>query len=145
MELRYRIVSLFLFAIVIAVISVSDQIGALLPATWAILFSIVVLALREIVKAYGNLQIGITMDLKYRVLSGVLIAVALGIIALETTLTSAFPQYATAISIGIIIIREMVKDKGLTKAEETPKEEEKVVEEVDTITPEKPAEEIDEV
>lgn len=137
--------SLFLLSIVIAIIAVSDQIGALLPATWAILFSIVVLALREIVKAYGNLQIGITMDLKYRVLSGVLIAVALGIIALETTLTSTFPQYATAISIGIIIIREMVKDKGLTKAEETPKEEEKVVEEVDTITPEKPAEEIDEV
>lgn len=145
MELRYRILSLFLLSIVIAIISVSDQIGALLPATWAILFTIVILAFREIVKAYGNLKIGFTMPPKYRVLSGVLIAVAFGIIALETTITSAFPQYATAISIGIIIIREMVKDKGLTKVEETPKEEEKVVEEVDTITPEKPAEEIDEV
>lgn len=120
MNIYFRILSGILLAIIIAVIAVQEQLGALLPATWAIAFTLVIIIFREIVKAYGSKLEDITMNPKYRFVSALMLAFAVALVSLESTLTASFPQYSTIIAVVVIIAREAIKDKGLTTTNTEP-------------------------
>lgn len=144
MNIYFRILSGILLAIIIAVIAVQDQLGALLPATWAIAFTLVIIIFREIVKAYGSKLEDITMNPKYRFVSALMLAFAVALVSLESTLTASFPQYSTIIAVVVIIAREAIKDKGLTNSTVEPVPETVTVEPEPTVSEEEgnPEEEV---
>lgn len=144
MNIYFRILSGILLAIIIAVIAVQEQLGALLPATWAIAFTLVIIIFREIVKAYGSKLEDITMNPKYRFVSALMLAFAVALVSLESTLTASFPQYSTIIAVVVIIAREAIKDKGLTTSTVEPVTETVTVEPEPTVSEEEgnPEEEV---
>ncbi len=52
------------------------------------------------------------MELKYRVLSGVLLAVIVALIGFAPDLMAQYPQYAVIIAVLIAVGREVIKELG---------------------------------
>lgn len=119
MDKVYRALSVLLLAIVVIVIGLQSQISALIPAGYAVIFGILILVLREFVKAKGQaIKNSFVMDKKYRIFSLILMCFALVLISVEPTLKGYVPQDLSFLfAILMLIVREAVKEKGLNLTE----------------------------
>lgn len=119
MNKLFRALSAFLLIIVVLIIGLQNQIGAILPAAYGAVFAILILVLREFVKEKGQqIQNSFVMDWKYRLISVALMIVAMLLIYFEPMIRGYIPaDFATLFAIFMLIVREAVKDKGLNVSE----------------------------